>query len=184
MKSLGVGCLSALGGLIIGIVLGFGMAQMATNAAPPPLAAPAPSPNGSDVSVTASAAFINSQLQQAVEQSGLGRQAKVTLISPNLIQVAATVDASALIGVPVAVNATVSMRASVRNGRISLSVDKVDAGGVAVPPSVMGSMVEKMRALAEEQVNRMLQRALQGMSLHIVNVRVSPSSMTIDLAGQ
>lgn len=149
-----------------------------------PAAAPALPASASDVSVTASAAFINSQLQQAVKQTGLAKQATVTLASPNVIRVAAVVDASALVGIPVTVNATMSMRVSVQKGRILLTVDKVDAGGVSVPQALLGSTVEQMRALAEDQVNQMLQRAQEDASLRVVNVRVTPNAVTIDLAGQ
>jgi hypothetical protein len=183
MKSLGAGCIGIVLGLIAGIVLTFGAVQLMGSGSDQP-AKPTLSAGASDVSVTASLPFINSQLRQAVEQSGLGKQATVTLVSPNVIQVAASVDASALIGIPVTVNATMSMHVSVKNGRILLTVDKVDAGGVGVPQSIMGSTVEQMRALAENQINRMVQRALEGTTLRVVDVHVTPNALTIDLAGE
>ncbi len=184
MKSFGAGCLGIVLGLIAGIVLTFGAVQLMGSGSDQPAAKPTLSAGTYDVSVTASLPFINSQLRQAVEQSGLGKQATVTLVSPNVIRVAASVDASALIGIPVTVNATMSMHASVRNGRILLTVDQVNAGGVGVPQSLMDSTVEQMRALAENQINRMVQHALEGTTLRVVNVRVTPNAMTIDLAGE
>ena len=184
MKNLEVGCLGIILGLVAGIILTIGAVQLMASGASEPAAAPTLSANASDVSVTASLPFINSQLQQAVKQSGLGKQAAVTLVAPNVIRVAAVVDASAFVGIPVTVNATISMHTSVQGGRIVLTIDQVDAGGVGVPQSLMGSTIEQMRALAENQVNRMVQRALEGTTLRIVNVRVTPNAMTIDLAGQ
>jgi uncharacterized protein YpmS len=184
MKSFGAGCIGIILGLVVGIVLTFGAFQLMGSSSEQPASAPTSLAGIPDVSVTASLPFINSQLQQAVNQSGLGKQATVTLASPDVIQVAADVDASALIGIPVTVNATMSMHVSVQNGRILLTVDKVDAGGVDVPQSLMGSTVEQMRALAENQINRMVQRALEGTTLRVVDVRVTPNAMTIDLAGQ
>ena len=184
MKSFGAGCIGIILGLVVGIVLTFGVVQLMGSSTEQPTTPLTVATGAPDVSVTASLPFINSQLQQAVSQSGLGKQATVTLASPNGIQVAANVDASALIGIPVTVNATMSMHVSVQNGRILLTVDKVDAGGVGVPQSLLGSTVEQMRALAENQINRMVQRALEGTTLHVVDVRVTPHAMTIDLAGQ
>jgi hypothetical protein len=182
MKGVAFGCFSALLGLIVGAVLTFGFFQfMATG--PQPTAVPELPASQSDVSITASSTFINAQIQQAFRQSGFGKQATVTLASPNLIQVSAVVDASAL-GLPLTVNATVSMRVSVQRGRIMLTIDKVDAGGIALSQSAIGPTVEKMRAAAENQINQLVQRALQGSGLRVSNVRVTQNDLTVNLVGQ
>jgi LmeA-like phospholipid-binding len=183
MKSVGVGCIGIILGLVAGIVLSFGVVQlMGTSAAEP--TAPILPASAAEVSITASQPFINAQLQQAVKQTGLAKQATVTLASPDVIRVAAPVDASALVGIPVTVNATVSMRVSVQNNRIHLTIDKIDAGGMSVPQSVAGAAVDQLRASAENEINQMVQHALEGTNLHIVDVRVTPDAMTIDLSGQ
>ncbi len=178
MKNFTVGCLGAVLGLIVGLALAFAGAQFlqSSNSTDVPM----PVPPQADVTITTSAAFINSQMQPAVKQSGLAKQATITLASPNLIQVAATVSASVL-GLPLTVNATASMRVSVQRGRILLVVDKVDSGGVTVPQSIIGPTVEKMRASAESQINQLVQRALQGTSLRVSSVRVTPNDLSIDL---
>jgi len=181
MKNLAVGCLGAVLGLIVGLALAFAGAQFlqSSNSTDVPM----PVPPQADVTITTSAAFINSQMQPAVKQSGLAKQATITLASPNLIQVAATVDANVL-GLPLTVNATASMRVSVQRGRILLTVDKVDSGGVTVPQSIIGPTVEKMRAAAESQINQLVQRALQGTTLRVTNIHITPDEMIVDLTSQ
>jgi len=180
MKSIAFGCLGVVLGLVVGAILAIAATQFAGSANLQPTVAPTILTSQSDVSITASAAFMNSQLQQAVKQSGLAKQATITLAPPNLIQVATAVDASAF-GLPVTVNATVALRVLVQRGRIVLEVAKVDAGGVAVAQSAIGPSVEKMRVAAENQINQLVQRALQGTALRVSNVRVTPSDLSIDL---
>lgn len=182
MKQFGIGCLVAVVGVVVGALVTFGLLQLMASSYVPPPAPILPSAQ-SDVSITASAAFINAQLQQAVKQSGLAKQATITLASPNVIQVVAPVDASAF-GFPITVNATVSLRVLVQRGRVVLAIEKVDAGGVALAQSMLGPAVEKMRASAEDQLNRLVQRALQGSGLSISNVRVTPVDLTVDLMSQ
>ncbi|MDE3089928.1 MAG: hypothetical protein KGJ80_11160 [Chloroflexota bacterium] len=181
MKSLFFGCLSAGLGLIVGIVLALAATQFFQANSPQEI--PPPPESQAEVSVTASASFINSQMQQAVRQSGLARQATITLAAPNVIRTRTLVDLT-IAGQSISVNVTAAMSVTVQKGRITLTVDKVDAGGIAVPQSAIGSTVEKMRALAEDQINRMVQRALQGTALRVSNVRVTPMDLTVDLVSQ
>ena len=68
MKQLGIGCLGGVIGLVAGLALAFAAAQLMPGNALPTATPPA---STADVTITANAAFINSQLQQAVRQSGL-----------------------------------------------------------------------------------------------------------------
>ncbi len=180
MKQFGIGCLGVVIGLVAGLALAFAAAQqMPGNTS----STTTPPTSTADVTITANAAFINSQLQQAVRQSGLAKQATVAFVAPNLIQVSAKADVSAL-GFPIVVDATVAMRVSVQRGRIVLAVDHIDAGGVPIPASAIGSTVEKMRALSEDQINRLVQRALQGSGLSVSDVQLTPDAMTVDLVSQ
>ncbi len=183
MKSVTFGCLGAILGLVAGVILAFAAGQLMGSSAQPIDRPTSPPASQSAVSITASAAFLNSQLQQAARTSGLGRQASITLASPNLVQVAGTVDVSVL-GVPLTVGATISMRVIAQRGRILLTVDRIDAGGITVPQSTIGPEVEKMRAAVENEINVLVQRALQGTSLRVSNIRVTPSDMSVDLVSQ
>ena len=180
MKSLGVGCIGAGLGLFGGLLLALGAFQM--QAGSNSLYA-APSSAPADVSITVSAEYINLQLQPAVQQSGLAQKMTLSLAAPDLVQVATTINAN-VFGFPVSVDVTVPIRVTVQAGRIVLTVDRVDAGGVPIPQSLLGSEVERMRALAEDQINRQAQRALQGTDLHIANVRVTSDDLTVDLVRQ
>lgn len=178
-----LGCIGAVLGVVIGAVVAFGIVQFAASSNAEPTLVPVFPAGQSDVSITASAAYINSEFQQSIKQSGLAKQATIALISPNVIQVAAPVAAS-VFGFPISVNATVTLRVLVQRGRIVLAIEKVDTGGIAVAPSTFGTAVEKMRASAESQVNQLAQRALQGSSLRVSNVRITPEGLTIDLMSQ
>ncbi len=182
MKGLGFGCLGAVIGLVVGIILAVAAAELMGSGSAQPAAVPPPA-SQSAVSITASAAFMNSQLQQAVRTSGLGNQPSITLASPNLVQVSGNVAVS-ILGIPLTADATVSMRVTVQRGRILLTVDRIDAGGIMVPQSAIGPEVEKTRAAVEDEINALVQRALQGTSLRVSNIRVTPNDMSIDLDNQ
>ncbi|MBI5034089.1 MAG: hypothetical protein HZB51_26510 [Chloroflexi bacterium] len=183
MKQLAGGCVGAIMGLIVGIVLTFAAMTFMTRQNVPAVTATTPTPGRSDVSITANATFINSQIQQTIRQSGLLKQASVTLASPNIIQINAAVDTT-ILGQRITANPTAIMRVAVKNNRIALSVEKIDTGNAAVPTSLMSGTTETLRAQAEDVINRQIQRALQGTSMKIVNVRMTPNEMTLDLVSQ
>lgn len=177
MKSFTIGCLGLIVGLIIGIALTAGFFAVSNRAA---AQIPTPIPNASAVSVTASATYLNSVVQQAARQSGMLTNAAVTLEAPNIVKVAATVDVTVL-GQRVNTNATATMRVSVKNNRIALAIEKIDAGTLPVPQSFINSNLESLRAQAENQINTLVQRSLQGTNLRLSNIRVTPVELIVDL---
>ena len=181
MNRLEVGCLGALGGLLIGVIatiafFSIGVAQLQ-------IETPIPAPERQQVTVSASAPFLNSQIQQAARQTNLVKQAVVTLDVPNIVQVSATVEAT-LLGQRVSTNATVRMRVTVQNGRIVLAVEKIDTGNPLIPQSFVANSVESLRGQAENQINAMVASALKGTSLRVTGVRITPGELAVDLTGQ
>ena len=63
-------------------------------------------------------------------------------------------------------------------------IDSVDANGMNVPSELIGSYMETVRAQGEDQLNKLIQRGLQGTGLRLVNIRVAPEAVTIDLTSQ
>ncbi len=178
MRSFAIGCVCAIVGLVIGVALAAGVFSFSNRAA---AQIPTPIPNASAVSVTASATYLDSVVQQAARQSGMLRNATVTLESPNIVKVAATVDVTVL-GQRVNANATATMRVSVKNNRIALVIEKIDAGTLPVPQSLITSNLESLRAQAENQINTLVQRSLQGTNLRLSNIRITPAELIVDLA--
>jgi hypothetical protein len=182
MKTFFVGCL----GLIIGMIAGAGLILFATTAAfkPTPTATVAAplAPAHPEVSITVNAAFAASQMQHVVRQSGVAPSAAVTFAAPNLIRMATNVEVNVL-GVPLSIDVTVAMRVTVQKGRIVLTTDSVDAGGLTLPPSVASS-IEPLRVQAEDEINRIVQRALQGTNLRVSSIRIAADALTIELTGQ
>ncbi len=183
MKQIAIGCVSLALGLIVGIILTFAAMTLMTRQNVSAVTAPTPLATRSDVSITANATFINSQIQQTVRQSGLLKQASVTLDSPNIIKINAAVDTT-ILGQRITANPTAIMRVTVKSNRIVLNVEKIDTGNAAVPASVMSGTTETLRAQAEDVINRQITRALQGTSMKLVNVRMTPNEMTMDLVSQ
>lgn len=181
MNRLEVGCLGALSGLLIGVIAT--IAFFSIGVAQQQIEMPIPVPERQQVTVSASAAYLNSQIQQAARQTNLVKQAVVTLDVPNIVQVSATVEAT-LIGQRVSTNATVRMRVTVQNGRIVLAVEKIDTGNPLIPQSFVANSVESLRGQAENQINAMVASALKGTSLRVTGVRITPGELTVDLAGQ
>lgn len=183
MRQLFTGCLGIILGLLIGVGVTYAVLSMSSKQITPVGPAPTLSAARPDVSVSASATFVNSQVQQMVRQSGLLKQATVTLDAPNIVRVAATVDVTVL-GQRVTANATATMRVAVKSNRIALTVEKIDTGNAMIPVALVSGTVETLRALAEDEINRLVQRTLQGTNMRVVNVRVTPNDMTLDLTGQ
>lgn len=177
MKAFTLGCLGLISGLVVGVALTVGFFAIGNRAA---AQMPTPIPNASAVSVTASATYLNSVVQQAARQSGMLRNAAVALESPNIVKVAATVDVTVL-GQRVNVNATATMRIAVKNNRITLAIEKIDAGTLPVPQSLVNSNLESLRAQAENQINTLVQRSLQGTNLRLSNIHVTPAELIVDL---
>jgi hypothetical protein len=179
-KNILVGCAAAILGLSIGVALTIGFFSMGTRQA---IETPIPAPSQRDVTITASAAFLNTQIQQAAKQTNMLKQTAVTLDVPNIIKVATVVDVT-ILGQRINTNATATMRVSVKNNRIALAIDKVDTGNALVPQSMLNSTIESVRAQAENQINTLVQRGLQGTGLKLSNVRITPGEMVIDLSAQ
>jgi hypothetical protein len=185
MKNSVLGCC----GVILGIVLGaavmvFAMSFVNVNAlAREPVPQELLLPDRPDVTITASSTFINPQLEQAIVKSGLAKQAHVSLVAPNIIRVESPVSVSFL-GQLMTVDATVQMVVGVQGGRITLTTDKVEAGGFSVPPSALGQDFERQRRATEDEINREAQRSLEGTRLVVSDVRVAPEGLSVDLKMQ
>jgi len=179
MKTISVGCL----GLVIGLIVGAALVYLALYPAPKPTpsAAVPIASTRPELAINVNASYAASQIQQVIRQGGLAKNATTTFGPPNLIRVATTVDVSVL-GVPLSVNATIAMRVTVQKARIVLTTDSVDAGGFAISPSLVNSTVEPGRVQAEEEINRVVQRALQGYNLRISNIRMTAEDLNIELS--
>jgi hypothetical protein len=178
MKNLAVGCLS----LIIGLVAGAGFVFFLTSNAPKPTASiAAPAATGRpEVSVNVSAAYASSQIQQALRATGVAKNSTVTFAPPNLIHLATTIDVNAL-GLTLAVDANVTQSVAVQNGRVALTTNSVEVGGLTLSPSVVNSTIEPVRAQSESEINRIIQRALSGTGLRLSNIAMTTDSVTIEL---
>jgi len=183
MKQLFTGCLGIILGLLIGIGVTFAALSLSSQQITPVEPAPTLSAARPDVSVSATTSFINSQIQPMIRQSGLLKQATVALDAPNIMRVVATVDVMVL-GQRVTTNATATMRVAVKNNRIALAVEKIEMGNAAIPASLISGTVESLRALAEDQINRLVQRALQGTTLRLIGIAVAPNDLTMQFKAQ
>lgn len=178
MKSLAIAILFSILGLLAGIAfMTFGTSIFSK----PPAIPTSQSSARPDLSITASAPFIASQLQQTLRQNNLAKNATVTFVAPNLARIAATQDVSVL-GFSIALNATATMRVSVQNGRILLKTESVDTGGLPIPQPTLDATVERLRAQAEEQMNRVVQSGLRGTGLRVSNIRITESDVTVELS--
>ncbi len=177
MKQFAIGCAGMILGLIVGVILVLS-ATAFLNLGASSMAIPTPDPRLPDVTVNVTAAFVNTQLQQAVRQSNLARQANVSLAAPNIVRVALTTDVT-VAGKALSVDATVTMRVAAQNGRIVLTIEKIDAGGMTLPVTFATQTVERLRAQMEDQLNRLVTRALQGLTLKLINLSVAPDGVTL-----
>lgn len=134
-------------------------------------------PGQSDVSITASAIYVNAQMQSAIKQSGIVKQATVSFAAPNLARVAMVVEANFL-GQKFSINANATTRMTVQNSRVVLTIEKVETGGITIPQSVVSSTAETVRAQIEDQLNRLIQRSLQGTGLKLTNVFTTQNEIT------
>ncbi len=185
MKNSVLGCCGVILGIALGaVVMVFVLSFVNVNAfAREPVAQEQLLPNRPDVTITASNTFINPQLEQAIVKSGLAKQAHVSLVAPNIIRVESPVNVSFL-GQLMTVDATVQMAVGVQGGRITLTTDKVEANGFGLSPSVLGQDFERQRKATEDEINREVQRSLEGTRLVVFDVRVAPEGLSVDLKMQ
>lgn len=174
MKSVGMGCIGIGLGVIVGIVLAFGANALFAGRTPN-IAVPTLLPGQPDLTVTTSAAYLNAQAQPLARATGLARQVTLSFSAPNLCRAVVVSD----LGTALTLNATITMRVAVQNGRITLTVQDTQVSGTSIAQVVVAQQVEKIRAQAEEQINRQLQRALQGTGMRLVGVTFTPSEVTL-----
>lgn len=180
MKSVGMGCLGIGLGVIVGIGLAFGANALFAGRAPN-IAAPTLLPGQPDLTVTTSAAYLNTLVQPLARATGLARQATLSFSTPNLCRAVVVSD----LGTALTLNATITMRVAVQNGRITLTVQDTQVSGTSIAQVVVAQQVEKIRAQAEEQINRQLQRAVQGTGMRLVGIAFTPSEVMLQFkAGQ
>ena len=178
MKSLGIGCLGALLGLLLGVPLALGADLIAGPHTTSNASVPAFQASQSDITVVASAAFINTQFQAALKQSKFANQGTITFAAPNSARIAMPVDVN-LLGQALTVDTTVSLHALAQNGRIVVVVDTVDVAGFGFAGSLVKQPVEEARVLLEDEINRIMQQTLKGTGLVLVNVTAALDNVTL-----
>lgn len=183
MKSLAVGCTSALVGLVIGIVLAFGAWSLWLRVESSAPTTPIVSTAHSDVTITVSAKYLNTQLQQLVKQTSVAKQATLTLVAPNSAQINTTIE-TRILGQAISGSAVARVRVAVQNNRVVLTIEKVDVSGIGISQSLVTPIVEQVRAQVEDQINKTIQRELQGTGLRLTNIRIAPNEIAIDLTAQ
>jgi hypothetical protein len=183
MRAMTIGCTAALVGLIIGAALVLGAVAVFAQQGTPLPSGGVVVPGQADVSISFSANYLNSQLQQVIKQTGLVKQATLTLAPPNIAQVVTTVNAN-ILGQTVSTSVSIRMHATVVNGRVVLTVDNVDAGALGLAQGLVAPTVEQLRAQAETQINQMIQRNLQGTGLKPSNIRATTNDISLDLTAQ
>ncbi len=182
MKTLTLGCVGAMAGLVLGILLTLGASSLWT---PTHVAQAMPIANVTrgDVTITISAKYLDAQLQHIVKQTNLAKQATVTLVAPDRARVQATLDTN-ILGRTLSANTTIEVRLAVHNGRVALSVERIDVSGVGVARVLVTPLVNQWRAQAENHINTALQRELQRTGLRLTGLRITPSELVIELTMQ
>lgn len=183
MKNLAIGCTSAILGLLIGVGLTWGALALVPKTESAEKFAVAVSATRGDVTITVSAKYLNAQLQQIVQQTGWAKQATLTLSAPNLAQLNLALETK-ILGRTITGSAVARVRVAAQNGRVALTVEKVDVSGIGVSQSAVAPIVEQVRAQTEDQINRALQRELQGTGLRLSNIRITSSEIAMDLVSQ
>ncbi len=185
MKSIPIGCLGIIFGIVIGIALTLGSNFFLPSDGKTFAVTPAPPINStqSDVSISIHANYLSAQLKPLIARSNLIKQPSLALAAPNIIQLTGTLDVT-LGGQRVSTNATIALRVAVQKNRVALTVDKIDASGITIPLALIGGTLEPARAQAEEQINTLITNSLKGTGLKIFNVRVAPNELIVDLTSQ
>jgi hypothetical protein len=178
MKSLGIGCLGALLGLVLAVPLAVGAGLVVSPRGTNHPALQSSESGQPDIAVVASAAFLNTQFQGVLKQSKLANQGTLTFAAPNSARIAMPVNVN-LLGQSLTVDATVSLHAVAQNGRIVVVVDAVDVAGLNFAGSLVQQPVEQARAVLEDEINRLMQQTLRGTGLVLVNLTAAPDNVTL-----
>lgn len=170
-----------VGGIAVGAGLTF-LNRAATSAGvqalPPlqPLAAQAT--ENDDVVVTVSERYLNRQLSQNLPQDGQVSNVFLDLHAGNLANVSATVQVNSMLRLQP--NATVLL--SVSNGRIQITVQKIEVGGFGVPSSFVEPQITELETNAETQLNQQLAELEKSAGLRLTTLSTTENSLTLHFA--
>jgi hypothetical protein len=176
----GWGCL----GFIIGIVCA-GLAYFAftfLNAGGQPPLVPASAVNDPDLTITVSQGYINDQLRAGMAARGLnGMDLSLQLHAPNRADASLTFPLTVL-GETVDVSPQAALHFGVARGGVTVAVDGIDVGGVAVPQDLVQQRVALLEQYAQDQINATLKRQLTGTGLRLVGVQCTDSDLIVQLS--
>ncbi|MBI3538078.1 MAG: hypothetical protein HY070_11045 [Chloroflexi bacterium] len=184
MKNFTVGCAGFLLGVLFAVVVALSaFFFLGVGKSSPPAPENASSPGRADVTITFAASYLNAQLKQLMAKNAILKQPTSALAAPNLLKIAGVVDLT-LGGQRVSANVTIAFQIAAKNSRVVLVVDSIDANGISVPQSLLGSTLDSVRTQAEDQINTLIQNSLKGTSLKLAAIRISASDLTLELTSQ
>ncbi len=170
-----------VGGLAVGagfMFLNRAATSAGVQAMPPlqPLAAQAT--DNDDMVVTVSERYLNRQLTQNMPQSGQVSNVFLDLHAGQLANVSATVQVNSLLTLQP--NATVQF--GVADGRIQITVQKVEVGGFGVPSSFVEPQIAELETNAETKLNQQLAELEKTTGLKLSSLSTTENSLTLHFA--
>lgn len=142
----------------------------------PPLqpAATQPSDNA-DMTVTLSERYLNRTIAQGLAQGGQVQSAELDIHSGAIVDVNAVVQVNSQLRL----SPKVTMLLEVQNGRIVVTVQKVDVGGFGVPNSLIEPQVAQLKETAETNLNAQLANLAASTGLKLQVLSTTENSLTL-----
>ena len=103
------------------------------------------------------------------------------LLPPNRAHAVATVYVKFL-GASVALRPSVQMHFAVVSNRATVTVDSVDLSGFNVPLNAIQADIDRIKKVAEDQINEDIQNATRGTKLKLTNLAATDDSLVIDFS--
>jgi hypothetical protein len=132
--------------------------------------------NAPDMTVTLSERYMNLQMTKSMTNSAESNP-QIDLHANNLADVSSTVRAGFLTVRPKA-----SVSFAVQNGRVVISVLRVDVGGFGVPSSLIEPQINSLKQNAETELNKQFANLQTTSGLKLQSLSTTENSLTLNFS--
>lgn len=164
------------GGVLTGILpVESGATATSVQAVPPLQPLPTEATDNADMVVTLSERYLNRQLLEGLGQGGEVSNVQLDLHAGQ----AADVTAQVRMNSSITLRPKAALKLTVNNGRVGISVQKVDVGGVGVPNNIIEPQIAELQRTAETELNRQLGSLQQNSGLRLSALASTENSLIL-----
>lgn len=136
-------------------------------------------PTSYAVRVMISEQYVNSQMLLGLENDATLQNPVLDVLPPNRARGSATVNLK-ILGVDFSLRPSAAMHFDALDGRAVFTLDSVELNGINVPTSAVQQDVDRIKKIAEDQINADVQNAVRGTKLKLTAITATDDSLVLD----